>query len=542
MAFHDEAVIECEEEGSVLYIWTWYIDHQAFRHCPEPKIVRIGSARHEWPEKIYEPWLSLLNPRAVTNVAVVHAIPPHDALRIETLHIMIEQNPLEPRAAAVLSAIFHEAAANRLLQAAYSLPRWLCTEDIIDFLQLNPICEIQRCSARAGRIPFEQFVRHDIPSALSIELHVRPVRCLGDDEAASSAEPFVPRPLLPTTGRSLMQVSRRWQRHRQFQQHDEPPPPQEHLSDEHHDVPNRVSACASHPTPQLPLMAPVWPTPWTALEEVWTFYFANQMQHPDTQITAEVWYSDHLRRPWSDSGRTVALGVDFTQWISRLLNVWSDWILPGIPYDIVVVCPTPLGANDGIHFHVMILQQPQPTSKSILLTVMDQYTDPWAPGLISIVVPNAIDHWMLLHCAVVEFQCPPAVPHTRCYSFWGNTDLTAGNLFPVRHGMCFTVTVESAANPGDADPVAHDEQFGPATPEVTSLLQLRATYGRVHRVTAMLKQQATDLQSTLEKAYSLAFLVVRRCSLPTGGARAPAPPVERIGRSHRQVCLGQRAL
>ena len=310
--FHDEAVIECEEEGSVLYIWTWYIDHQAFRHCPEPKIVRIGSARHEWLEKIYEPWLSLLNPRAVTNVAVVHPIPPHDALRIETLHIMIEQNPLEPRAAAVLSAIFHEAAANRLLQAAYSLPRWLCTEDIIDFLQLNPICEIQRCSARAGRIPFEQFVRHAIPSALSIELHVRPVRCLGDDEAASSAEPFVPRPLLPTTGRSLMQVSRRWQRHRQFQQHDEPPPPQEHLSDEHHDVPNRVSACASHPTPQLPLMAPVWPTPWTALEEVWTFYFANQMQHPDTQITAEVWYSDHLRRPWSDSGRTVALyAMDF---------------------------------------------------------------------------------------------------------------------------------------------------------------------------------------------------------------------------------------
>lgn len=234
--------------------------------------------------------------------------------------------------------------------------------------------------------------------------------------------------------------------------------------------------------------------------------------------------------------------LHFTQWISRLLNVWSDWILPGIPYDIVVVCPTLLGANDGNHFHVMILQQPQPTSKSILLTVMDQYTDPWAPGLISIVVPNAIDHWMLLHCAVVEFQCPPAVPHTRRYSFWGNTDLTAGNLVPVRHGMCFTVTVESAANPGDADPVAHDEQFGPATPEVTSLLQLRATYGRVHRVTAMLKQQATDLQSTLEKAYSLAFLVVRRCSLPTGGARAPAPPVERIGRSHRQVCLGQRAL
>ena len=106
---------------------------------------------------------------APTDIRVVHPRPPHDALRIETVHVMIEQHPREPVAAAMLSVIYHEGPEDHLHQLARSVPRWLCTEDLVDVLQLNPICEIQRCSARAGRIPFQQFVRDDIPSAISIE-------------------------------------------------------------------------------------------------------------------------------------------------------------------------------------------------------------------------------------------------------------------------------------------------------------------------------------------------------------------------------------
>ena len=407
--FPSLALVECEEEGPILYLWTWYIDHLDFQICTEPRIVRFGPSRQEWLDKIYEPWLSVLRADATTHVEVVHAHPPHDSLRIETLHLMIEQHPSEPRAAVVLSTVFHGDRADRLRQVAYSVPRWLCTEDLVDILQLNHICEIQKCSARAGRIPFEQFVRHDIPSALSIEVHVKPVRCLGDDRAASSQELFVPRPVLPATGGILMQTTRRWHRRGSHSRPEITLTPQDHVADEHLQAPASFATCAPHPVPPLPFMAPHWPTTWTTLEEVWTFFFAAQAHHPDTQIQAEVWYSDHQRRPWSESGRTVALGADLAQWPSRILAVWQDWFLVESPYDLVVVHPAPLGANDGVHFHVLVVQQPLANSKSILLTVMDQFTDPWAPGLISIVVPNAVDHWMLLHCAVVDFQCPPIV-------------------------------------------------------------------------------------------------------------------------------------
>lgn len=517
--FPSLALVECEEEGPILYLWTWYIDHLDFQICTEPRIVRIGSSRQEWLDKVYEPWLSVLHADALTHIEVVHAHPPHDSLRIETLHLMIEQHPSEPRAAAVLSTVFHGDRADRLRQMAYSVPRWLCTEDLVDILQLNHICEIQKCSARAGRIPFEQFVRHDIPSALSIEVHVKPVRCLGDVRAASSHELFVPRPVLPVTGGILMQTTRRWHRRGSQPRPEVTLPPQDHVADEHLQAPARIDTCITHPVPPLPMMAPPWPTTWTSLQEVWTFYFAAQAHHPDTQIQAEVWYSDHQRRPWSDSGRTVALGPDLAQWPSRILEVWQDWFLVDSPYDLVVVHPTPLGANDGVHFHVLVVQQPLVNSKTILLTVMDQYTDPWAPGLISIVVPNAVDHWMLLHCAVVDFQCPPIVATTRCFSYWGNTDLSAGNLVPVQHGMCFTVTVEQVT---PAEAVGLQDAATPAAmgaTEATSLLQLTAVRQRVQPLSDHMKQQAEVLQISFDEAWRLvAREIAAPGSLTDGGS------------------------
>ena len=45
-------------------------------------------------------------------------------------------------------------------------------------------------------------------------------------------------------------------------------------------------------------------------------------------------------------------------------------------------------------------------------------------------VPAAVDHWMLLHAAVVDFQCPPVGSQAQCRTLYGDLDLSAGNLFP----------------------------------------------------------------------------------------------------------------
>ena len=497
--FADEAMVEMEEEGHVLYVWTWFIHHERLPRCSEPRIVRLDQSHHHWLEHLIAPWDSICQHDARTQIRAVQPRPLHDALRMEAVHVLIEQVPREPVAAAVISVIYHEALVDRLHQEARSLPRWICTDDLIDILELNPICEIQRCSARSGRVPFQQHIRDDIPSAIGIELHVRPISCGVDSNAASSTQPYQPRLMMPATGRALMQQSRRWHRLRAPVALAEPTTPEDRLEDEFRTIPQRVAACASVQSPLQPAAFPMWPTSWTTLLEVWTFYFAQQAVPDGHTIQAAVWYSDHVRRPWSEESRIVTLDSNLDLWPARLVAQWEDWLLPDRQFEIVIVRPVPLGGNENAQFHVIILQQPQPLQKSVILTVMDAFADPWQPGQACMVVPNAVDHWMLLHAAVVEFQCPPVVPHARCLTSFGNTDLTAGNLFPVQHSMCFTVSVEGSGDPVLV-PVPEDaaDRLRDTQAQGTSLIQLHARVGRARQKTILMASQTKHLLQILE--------------------------------------------
>ena len=507
-SFFDESVVEVEEEGPVLYVWTWLVHHRSFQRCEQPRIVRLVKSDTHWLYALLAPWQDLLQPHDPLQIRAVHARPPHDVLRIDAVHIMIEQLPAEPVIAGVVSIISHDGNVDRLLQFAASLPRWLCTDDLINLFELNPICEVQRCSARVGRIPLDQFIRHDLASAAGIEISVRPARCHGDPHAGSSLQPYVPRPMLPLDGHSLMQVSRRWQRARRARGSDSTPAQQEHLADDYHCASQRVAACASTAPHQPLLPAPMWPTTWTTLQEVWDFFFAPQHQHAPQQIRAAVWYADHLRRPWSDDFRLVALDEHLATWGIRFTQAWLDWFLPDHPFEIHVVRPIPLGANEEAQFHVILLQQPHPLHKTVIVTVIDDDTGPWQPGQMCAMVPNAIDHWILLHVAVVELQCPPALLTSSCTTSFGSVDLTAGNLFPVQHGMCFTVTVETTTTTTVSGSAALDADDQANPPVGNSLLQIQARLQKITRLTEVAQQQSTDLAAVFAQAGALFGLTV----------------------------------
>ena len=205
--FEEQSVIEYDEEGPVLYVWTWMISHNTMQHCACPRIVRLDPVDHLWLHDLYEPWRDVLQDEAPTVLRILHPRPPHASTAIDTVHLIIEQHPRESRAAGVVSVRFHGPHEDRLLQGAYSLQRWLCVEDLVDVLRINHICDVQRCTARAGVAEFERFIRHDVPSGISIELDVRPAVCGEDESGASSHEAFVPRRIMPAAAQSLLQTN-----------------------------------------------------------------------------------------------------------------------------------------------------------------------------------------------------------------------------------------------------------------------------------------------------------------------------------------------
>ena len=358
---------------------------------------------------------------------------------------MVEQKPCAGKVAAVLSSLsFMRLIPVQLMQEAYSISRWISTSDLIDILEINPLCDIQRCTARLGVAQFDKYIRHDIPSAASIEMHVQPARCFGDPAAGSARDTYVDRQTVLVTGPSLVQTGRWLRRSRaQIPQPSSLQTPQDRLCDEYLQVPQRVSAHAGFGANGGPLPTPNWPLHWATLQEVWHYFFDTQDLPADAFIRAEVWFSDHCRRPWSDAGRIVQLGADLGNWIPCFQQAWSDWFRDDLPFDLQVVRPMPISGIDMVQFHVILLQQPEPDKRSVILTVMDSFADPWDPTQICTVLPTVIDHWQLLREAVVDFQCPPIVPASRCRTLFGNLDLSAGNLFPVPEGACFTVIVEN---------------------------------------------------------------------------------------------------
>ena len=535
--YDEQALVEFEEEGPILYVWTWMINHESYTKCPAARIVKLDELRHLWLQDLLEPWQDELQADAPTQLRIVHGRPPQDSFRVDTVHIMIEQHPCEGKAANVISAVFHAQHVDRLLQAGFSTQRSLCTEDIIDSLQINHICELQRCRACIGHIPMEQFVRHEVSSGSSIELHVRHPICQQDETAASSTEPFVPRTILPTTANSLMQVSRRWHRRQIHSQYVQEDVPGDHVAEFQQSSQSPVDTCEV-PVPAIPpaIVTP-WPTTWQTLLDVWQFFFGLHGDHFDQGIHAEIWYSDHRRRPWSDAGRVVQLTADFDTWVPNALQAWQDWFLPEVPFEIQVVKPTPSGGDNAVQFHAIIVQHPSPDQFSCLIAVMDRYADPWTPTHACLLLPFAVDHWHLLNVAVVEFQCPPIDLTTHCRTLYGNVELTAGNLFPVQQAMCFTVTVDVHAQahaqhpmelPGLAELPPESDSLG--------LLQLAATrstnsYSHLHqgllahdpsaRETGdmlCLQDQASRLEQCLQKA------AISICSAPGYEDAGPVPP------------------
>ena len=481
--FERHHMIENEEEGPIIYIWTWLINHLTVPQCATPRALRLHRDVSQWTLQLLALWHDLFSYADVTQISVMHPRPPQAGVRLDSLHLLIEQNPSEGKAAAVLSTLFHGEMPVQMTQAAYSLSRWLCTADLIDVLEINPICDVQRCSARIGVAQFDKYIRHDVPSAASIEVHVQPVRCTGDPYAASAGDPYLHSHTELIHGSSMVQT-RKWTRRtrQELPQPDGGEVPQDHRCDEYHQVPQRVAAHAGFWTDGGPLPAPTWPMHWTSIQEVWHYFFEVQDLPEEAYIRAEVWYSDHVRRPWSEAGRVVQLGADFGEWSLRFQQVWSDWMLDDQPFDIQVVKPMPISGVDMVHFHVILLQQPALERRSVLLTIMDTFADPWDPTQVCTVVPQIIDHWQLLREAVVEFQCPPIVPASQCRTLYGNLDLTAGILFPVPAAACFTVIVENWEQEPQLPPESAMQMHGGSSEDADALgVQLLQTKAVLRR-------------------------------------------------------------
>lgn len=441
-AFDAHAHVENADEGRVVYIAVWFIDNLHSRTCRTPLMAKLFHDPSEWIDDVLRLWADQLEPDAPARLHLVQPYPPQSSFRSFTLHVLIEQHPIETRAANIVSVHVQERMETKLWQAAFSLPRWVSTEDLIDATQLNFLCETRRCHAVCGPMHFQRFIREEIGAGMSIEIFSRPVReCDQDTSASSSTQAHVPRLVRDTSGASLMQTGIATSKALELTEMCEGQ--ESHTGGAQSDPGIPHEPVGTHPDATL-----LWPyhdqqfPQIRTLTDLWQWIFQSHVGDVE-QVVATTWYIDHLRRPWSSSGRQVALGSNFGVWSTQCRALWRDWILFDTEVEYFVCVDASSGQWPAQSIHILMSQQPQPMRRSALISIHDGIGGEQQSRMIALSMSCTVDHWQLLESSQVLWQCPPQQRKARCSSFCEGHDLSHGHPVEVRDGSLFHIHIDT---------------------------------------------------------------------------------------------------
>ena len=165
-----DAEVEVHDQAALLYIQTWFIDHQRHGHrqCRNPRTIRIDNHIIHWLNIIRETWHDSLDADRPFDITIVQPSPPQPAWQFFGCHLIVEQGQNPREIAGLVSVLFEGSANDGLLIAATSLPRFVRTNDIIEALSLQPQAENRRCTAWSGSTRFSVAAAVEAKTGLGI--------------------------------------------------------------------------------------------------------------------------------------------------------------------------------------------------------------------------------------------------------------------------------------------------------------------------------------------------------------------------------------
>jgi len=89
--FTEADLIECEEEGRIMYVTIWYIHHQSRPRCYEGRPARLQALSDTWCEVILQVWHAEIDQELPSTLQVIQPPPPCTRFECVQTRIIIEQ-------------------------------------------------------------------------------------------------------------------------------------------------------------------------------------------------------------------------------------------------------------------------------------------------------------------------------------------------------------------------------------------------------------------------------------------------------------------
>ena len=191
------AAAEVEEEGRVLYVQTWYADHERFPRCDSSRAVRLTASPWDWAEKLAEAWDDRVDPDNIIDLYMIQPRPRSTSWTDDEAvpHILLLQNPHPARRSIHIFSVDTSNPTSAATSFVTSAPFPLRKVDFFDILGIadrSMISSLVDCAVWHGDIELDhvqQYPNRHGASFIVILNHLRDIihRAAAANEAASSS-------------------------------------------------------------------------------------------------------------------------------------------------------------------------------------------------------------------------------------------------------------------------------------------------------------------------------------------------------------------
>ena len=436
----DANLIECEEEGRIAYVTTWYLHHADYLECRIPRYLRLDLQMDSWETEILDLWGDLVHEGEPFQIRLVRPQPPCEDLECTQAHLFLEQGHAPDHVPILISVMRRPSLRFGDLQISHSahvVHKMQNTPSLIRHARPQNIPVDGFCRAYWRQLPFAMVDIEEVEDGACIELRISAElpQPLSDDEVSlmqTSAQtksdvqqarlgPPAQGPdtsVLPSTTTPICAAL------------DVPGDPSEQA---HFNF--NPDAAEFHPLHSLLRVQDEFiqdlHTEWQAHAWAW--------EEEEASCSAAVWFVDHRwTHPHGTQFRKVRLWANFLNWYYTLEAVWLDSRDPTSSLEFHLVQPRPPCADPEIKLHIILIQHPRDDWVTSLVSFKDVTTSPLLAIQMAITTHERILLDNILRVCQLYVPCTQSPITLFCEAWWGQLPLLLGAPIQGRSGYGIT--------------------------------------------------------------------------------------------------------
>ncbi|CAL1136308.1 unnamed protein product, partial [Cladocopium goreaui] len=431
---HFQQCGETQQQDFMFSIYTWFIDQETANLCREPKIAILGEDPAEWREDILLPWEYHLVPDNSVLIDLVQPFVPRASVEEHIAHVIITQRPVNLRSVLFSMEFVDEVESSVIVTFAAAVPNICNARMLADHV---PLFDAFFRNKRKWVYPEESENDPTIKTKFGLGIRVQIFPTVLDDASDISDDNSMiqnPSSGCCISARSFHSTSRQ----PLGGNHSGPMPHIANfsLTEEFIRYVQAVGAQTAQDDafPDLPeglSDQPVWVQD---LWEKWAETVAQNGGDPQSGLRLETWFTNPRRWTRCEHSRVVVLSSNFQMWERELLGAWHDRAELALPTQFAIVFPTPEDVDRTVQEQLVIEQQSEPFSRTVVVTVCDTFRSYGKHGSIALVVSDQLNIYSLSTLLGYSEICSPEREDNECLLWMGNIAIRPDQTLQVRTG------------------------------------------------------------------------------------------------------------